>query len=104
MLRRLSKSAGLTLLAALLLAPSASADTRVYVRVGPPPVVAERVGRPPHPGYVWQPGYHRYHGGGYVWVRGGWARPPHAHSTWVSGRWEHEHRGYYWVPGHWSHR
>ena len=101
MMRTLSRIAGLALLTGLLWTPSASASPQVYVRIGPPPVVVERVPPPPYPGYVWVGGHHYWNGARYVWVRGGWVRPPYRYSRWESGRWRHSHHGYYWAPGRW---
>ena len=91
----------LTLLAGFLIIPMAEARTRIYVRVGPPPIIVEHQTLAPHPGYVWQPGYHRWDGTRYVWSAGTWARPPYRHAVWVPGHWVNERRGYYWVEGHW---
>ncbi len=38
---------------------------------GPPVVVRHPPGLPPHPGWIWVPGYHR----GHRWVPGYWSRP-----------------------------
>lgn len=40
-------------------------------RPGPPGVIYHSPGRPPHPGWVWVPGYHR----GHQWVPGRWSKP-----------------------------
>jgi WXXGXW repeat (2 copies) len=102
--RTIVKIATAILFVQLLAIPAVQASPRVYVRVAPPPVVVEQ--RPPAPRghYVWRPGYHRWSGSDYVWVRGEWERPPYRHAHWVRGRWVHERRGYYWVPGHWVRR
>jgi hypothetical protein len=80
---------------------SASADTRVYVRIGPPAPIVQVRTVSPGPRYVWVDGYHRWNGRAYVWVPGRWAVPPHARAVWVPARWVHEHRGWYIVEGHW---
>jgi uncharacterized membrane protein len=100
-MKRLVQTAGLFVLSVFLLAGSASAATAVYVRIGPPAAVVETHSTPPHAGYVWRSGYHRWDGHHYVWVRGGWVRPPYQNAAWVSARWDHERRGYHYVPGHW---
>lgn len=74
---------------------------RVYVQVGPPPVVVEHPAPRPGPGYVWVGGYHRWDGHRYVWAPGRWVVPPRPHGVWVNGHWAHEPHGYYWVEGHW---
>lgn len=89
---------------ALLLAGAGTAAgvaaAQVYVRVGPPRPVFER--RPPmRPGYVWQPGYHRWDGHHYVWVPGTYVVAPRPGAVWVAGRWRHSHRGYIWEDGRW---
>lgn len=78
-----------------------AAGAQVYVRVGPPPVRHEVVPPPPHPGWVWQPGYHRWDGHAYVWVPGIYVAPPRVGAIWVPGHWRPTPRGYVWVPGHW---
>ena len=90
-------------LAALLVfaALPAASNAQVYVRVGPPPVVVERHGRPPQRGFVWVPGYQRWDGGRYVWVPGRYERPPHPRAVWVPHRWVHRHGGWVLVEGHW---
>jgi hypothetical protein len=53
-----------------------SANAQVYVRVGPPPVVVERPGRPPGPHHIWVAGYHRWDGRRYVWIPGTYVLRP----------------------------
>jgi YXWGXW repeat-containing protein len=89
------------LLSMVLSASSASASTRIYVRVGPPVPIVEVRPVAPGPRYVWVDGYHRWDGRAYAWVPGQWVLPPRAHAVWVPGRWVHEKRGYYWIDGHW---
>ena len=63
------KKIALAVLLALTLLPAASfAQVGVVVRVGPPAPIVEHYGPPPHPGYVWIAGYHRWDGARYVWV------------------------------------
>jgi hypothetical protein len=73
----------------------------VYVRTRPPGPVAEVVATSPGPDYVWVPGYHRWNGSAYVWVKGEWRHPPRAHARWVAGHWVEHKNGWYWVEGHW---
>jgi hypothetical protein len=87
--------------AALLSFPSMSFAQRVYVQVGPPPVIVEHRGPRPHPGWVWVSGYHRWDGHAHVWVPGHWVEPVHPGAVWVDGRWHHERGGWYWEEGHW---
>jgi hypothetical protein len=94
------KKTVMALLLALVLAPAAS-YAQVAIRVGPPARVYENPGPPPQEGYVWQPGYHRYEGGQYVWTAGHYERPPHEHAVWVAHRWRHQHGQWVMVEGHW---
>jgi hypothetical protein len=89
------------LLAASMIPAVANAQVGVTVRVGPPPPVHEHYGPAPHPGWVWQPGYHRWDGNRYVWQGGVWAEPPRPHAHWVAGHWAHRHGGWVFVEGHW---
>ena len=93
----------LAVVGGLALAASMSmiAGAQVVIRVGPPAPVHEEMGRPPHEGWVWQPGYHRWDGEHYVWVGGTWAEPPHHGARWVPGHWAHRGGEYVWVEGHW---
>jgi len=81
---------------------SALAATRVYVSVAPPPLVVETVPVAPGPNQVWVPGFHRWDGHAYVWVKGHYVVAPRPHAVWVAGHWGHHHtHGWYWVDGHW---
>ena len=101
-MRTLSRLASGLVLSGLLLAPVSEARTRIYVNIGPPPIVVERQRiAAPGPGYVWQDGYQMWNGDRYVWVAGQWARPPHRHTRWMTGRWRQTTRGYYYNPGYW---
>jgi len=96
------KKTVLACLLALSLAPAASfAQVGVVVRIGPPAPIVEHYGPPPHPGYVWCSGYHRWDGQRYVWVHGYWGRPPHPGAVWVAHHWAHRHGGWVLVEGHW---
>jgi hypothetical protein len=99
-LRRLTVSAAFLI---FLTASSACAAPtgRVYVRVGPPAPVAERVAVAPGPGYVWVPGYYVHNGAAYVWRPGVWVVPPRRRAVWVAPHWQHERRGWFFVEGHW---
>ncbi|HZB89441.1 MAG TPA: hypothetical protein VE291_12325 [Terracidiphilus sp.] len=94
------KKIAMALLFALTFLPAASFG-QVYVRVGPPAPIVERHGPPPHEGFVWIDGYHRWDGARYVWTPGRWERPPHRGAHWVAHRWEHRHGGWVLVEGHW---
>ena len=93
-----------TLTFGALLAASTLANAQIVVRIGPPPprpVEVAPAPPPEHRDWVWQPGYHRWDGGRYVWVPGHYAEPPHPHARWVEGHWSHRGGGYVWVEGHW---
>ena len=92
-----------TLLASVLsLTPlTASADTRIYVRLGPPALRYERVTRRPVRGYVWVPGYYTWAGTRYDWVGGRWDRPPYVGARWEPHRWSRNHHGWYHTEGRW---
>jgi hypothetical protein len=96
------KSAALALvLATTMGVGSASAKSRVYVRVGPPAPIVEVRTAAPGRGYVWVPGFHRWTGAAYAWVPGAWQRPPRGRAVWVPGHWQHDRRGWFFVNGHW---
>jgi hypothetical protein len=109
MIRTMTRVAGLVLLAGVLTAASADASTRIFVRIGPPPVpvyapAVVPVAPAPYYGYVWRPGYYAWTGVGYAWVPGAWVLPPYAGAVWVPGRWTREPRGSFWVSGYWGRR
>ena len=96
------KKTALSLLLAIGLVPAAAfAQVGIVVRVAPPAPIVEFHDRPPHPGWVWVDGYHRWNGHRYVWVHGHWVRPPHEGAVWVAHRWEHRGEGWVLVEGHW---
>jgi hypothetical protein len=80
---------------------SAPSFAQVVVRVAPPPVVVEHPGPPPHEGYVWTGGYHRWDGARYVWVPGRYVMPPRPHAEWVPAHWADRHGSWVFVEGHW---
>ena len=89
------------LLLAFALAPAAIV-AQIVVRVAPPAPIVEVHDRPPHDGYVWVDGYHRWDGHRYVWVHGRWSRPPHPGAVWVAHRWEQRNGGWVMINGHWQ--
>ncbi|HUB28772.1 MAG TPA: YXWGXW repeat-containing protein [Terracidiphilus sp.] len=94
------KKIAMAALLAFTLLPTAS-FSQVVVRIGPPaPIVETRPVRP-HPGWVWQPGYHYWDGNRYVWRGGVWVQPPHPGAVWVAHHWVHRHGGWVLVEGHW---
>jgi hypothetical protein len=74
---------------------------QITVHVAPPREVVEIRGKAPHPGYVYQRGYHRWDGRTYVWTPGVWVAPPHPGAIWVDHRWEHRANDWVFVEGHW---
>jgi len=68
------------------------------VRYGPPPAVREFA--PARTGYVWTPGYYRWHHG-YSWISGRYVVPPRPYAVWVPGCWVQRPQGYVWVQGYW---
>ena len=94
------KKTALSLLLAICLVPAA-VMAQVVVRVAPPAPIVEVHDHPPHEGWVWIDGYHRWDGHRYVWVHGHWVRPPHPGAVWVAHRWEHRGDGWVLVEGHW---
>lgn len=91
-------------LAAFLLLSALSplaANAEVVIRIGPPPVVVERPGPPPRPGYAWIAGYYRWTGRAYMWVPGHYVVPPRPWLIWVPSRWVRRNRGWVFMGGHW---
>jgi len=84
-------------------APPSSATTVVVADVGsePPPPVVETVVVSPGPHYVWVPGYWRWYGRNWLWIRGAWVVPPRRGAVWVSGAWGHRFGRTVWVEAHW---
>jgi hypothetical protein len=85
----------------LFLAAGMAAGAQVVIRIGPPAPVHEEMGRAPHDGWVYQPGYQRYDGDHYVWVAGTWVAPPRPHAVWVAGHWSSHDGVWVWTEGHW---
>jgi WXXGXW repeat (2 copies) len=90
-------------IAAVMLAQGLVVQARpIVVRTPPPRARSTRVvGRPPHRGWVWTPGYYRWSSGRYAWTRGRWVAPPRRGARWVSPRWRRSPRGYTFVAGRW---
>lgn len=100
-MRALTRIAGIALIAGLLFVPTMEARTRIYVQIGPPPLVVEHVIPAPGPALVWQNGYYVWTGVQYAWVPGRWVRRPYPYARWSDGRWVRNRRGYYWRAGVW---
>lgn len=88
-------------LLAVCLTP-AVAMAQVIVRIAPPPPIVEHHDNPPHVGWMWVEGHHRWDGQHYVWVHGFWAHPPHPGAIWVHHHWERRGDGWVLVEGHWE--
>lgn len=109
-MKKLSAIAAVAAVSAVA-ALSAPAQARVYVGISvplvasapppPPPAVVETQPAAPGPGYVWVPGYRRWNGYSYVWVRGHWGYPPRAGAVWVGPGWERWRGGWHWRAGYW---
>lgn len=87
-------------LLALTLFPAAALAQAVIV-VAPPPPIVERPGPLPGARYVWIPGYQRWNGHAYVWVRGHYVIAPHPGAVWVPAHYVHRPGGYVFIAGHW---
>ena len=92
---------GAVLVAAV--AVPASAQLRIYIRTGPPPVRYERHYESPGPGYVWTDGYWNQDRGRYVWVGGRWQQPPYEGGYWSHPHYDHDRQGWRMHEGHWDH-
>jgi len=73
----------------------------VVVTRTPPAVRVEAETVSPGERYVWTPGYWRWNGNDYVWVRGSWIVRPRPAAVWVAGHWVHRPGGWVWIAGHW---
>ena len=101
MLKRFAFVAGLTLLFGVVFVPSAHAQTRFSLQIGPAAPFYGAQG--PGPGYVWQRGYYAWTGYDYRWVPGGWVRPYDGRRDWASERWERDHQEFHRAWDDWSH-
>ena len=93
--------AGLALL--LALAGAVPAGAQGYAMPAPPPPPNEVMPPPPGPPafMVWQPGFWRWNGRRYIWIRGHYARAPYVGAVWLPGHWVMRPRGWVWIRGHW---
>jgi hypothetical protein len=66
----------------------------VEVAPAPPPVVAGTY-------WAWRPGYWRWNGIRYVWIRGHYVHAPRAEAVWIPGAWVFVGGRYAWHGGHW---
>jgi hypothetical protein len=78
-----------------------AANAQIVVRIGPPPPRPVEVVPAPRAGFVWVPGFHRWDGHRYVWVRGHYAHPPRRGQVWYPGEWRAERGGQVWHEGYW---
>ncbi len=79
----------------------AAALAQAVIRLGPPPPIVERPGPLPGARYVWIPGYYRWNGHNYIWVRGRYAIPPRPGAVWIPSRYVHRPGGYVFIAGYW---
>src|SRR5215472_9963191 len=95
-----------TLLAVLMLAlaiPS-SAQIRVSIRFGPPPLPIYEQPLCPGPNYIWTPGYwaYDYDDEDYYWVPSTWVLAPEVGYLWTPGWWGWMGDGFIWHEGFWG--
>jgi len=93
--------ARLLMAAILTIAGTSGVARAIFVRTAPPPPHYSSVVHAPRHGMVWAPGYYRWYGRHYSWVRGGWVVPPRRGAVWVTPTWRRGHGGYTFVPGRW---
>jgi hypothetical protein len=91
----------MALFLAALTAQMTMAQAVVRVPPPPPPRNAGVIGRPPHPGFVWTPGFQRWNGRRYQWVPGRWVRPPRRGAVWVEPAWNRRGNGWVFSNGFW---
>jgi hypothetical protein len=91
--------ASLMLAGGLALQPTAVGQ--VVITVAPPAPIVETIPASPGPLWVWDPGYHAWRGGKYVWVPGHYVKKRRANDVWVAGHYNKSGRGWVYVPGHW---
>lgn len=69
----------------------------------PPPMPREYM--PPKPTdqgvVVWVPGFWKWNGENYIWLRGAYVSPPVAGQNWTPGHWVRQHGEWYWIAGFW---
>ena len=89
--------------ACVLVAPTASADPYVDVRVAPPAVRVETIPPRPSAHHFWVHGYYNWNGREHVWVPGRYEveRPGYGYRE---GRWEGGRGHYHYVQGGWYRR
>ncbi len=81
--------------------PAVEGEVVVSTPPPPPPPQVEVVAASPGPEYYWVPGYHRWYGGRYIWVRGRYERRPYTRAHWEPAHWEARARGHVWIEGRW---
>jgi len=89
---------------ALALATAVGCAARGYARFAPPPPPPpprEAMMYRPQGALVWVPGYYRWDGHRYKWVRGRWVKPPRHGAVWVPGYWAERPGGRVWIEGYW---
>jgi hypothetical protein len=88
----------------LVVSCAASAQVRVAIRIGPPPLVVYEQPICPGDGYIWTPGFwsYDYDAGDYFWVPGTWVLAPEVGFLWTPGYWGWGDDGFLWYDGYWG--
>lgn len=104
MLRYITRSIRLPILALLLLAmPAASfAGIFISITVAPPPLPVYVQPACLQAGYMWAPGYWAWGDEGYFWVPGTWVAAPSVGMLWTPGYWGWANGLYAWNGGYWG--
>src|SRR5580704_16046507 len=104
MLKQMTRSIGLPLLALFMLTipTAAPADVLVSITIAPPPLPVYV--QPPclESGYMWAPGYWAWGDEGYFWVPGTWVAAPSVGMLWTPGYWGWGNGIYLWNGGYWG--
>jgi hypothetical protein len=79
-----------------------SAQSAVFITIGPPELPVYEQPALPDAGYLWTPGYWDYGPDGYFWVPGTWVQAPAPGLLWTPGYWSWGNGGYAWNRGYWD--
>ncbi len=99
-------TAGLALVAGLLMPLLAGAQVSVSITIAPPPLLVYAQPPVPAPGSIWMPGYWSWSNdeASYFWVPGTWVLAPRPGELWTPGYWAFESVGFFWHAGYWGPR
>jgi hypothetical protein len=89
--------------AGTLYAPPAQARGYVAVEIGVPPPPPRHETIVVREGYVWAPGYWRWHRHRYAWAEGYWLRERPGY-VWVGPRWAPRGSHWHFNHGYWERR